>query len=92
MSSERYLKCQTIVEKWFYDSGWVATEGRATPAINCAEKAWDSALQSSEVTKLREENRVMRKALKESCFCPGELNYDGKEILCDACEALEKLK
>lgn len=35
---------------------------------------------------------VAVKALNSECFCPGETSWTtGKEILCDACEALAEM-
>jgi hypothetical protein len=55
MSSERDLKAEE-----YADSGLVGDW-----SMNGNFKAgWNQALQSSEVTKLREENRIMREALE----------------------------
>ena len=42
------------------------------------------------VMALIEDNRRLVKALRVSCCCPGENDYDGKEIKCDACETLAR--
>lgn len=42
---------------------------------------------------LEEKLRVAMEALKNECNCSGEKCYTtGKNILCDPCEALQKLK
>lgn len=42
--------------------------------------------------KVEQKLEIARKALKRECSCSGHFDYDGKPILCDACEALEKIK
>ena len=43
-----------------------------------------------QIDALTAENARLRQALKRECCCTGEKNYDGKLILCDACEFLEQ--
>jgi hypothetical protein len=41
------------------------------------------------VKELQAEVKKYREALKRECCCPGERDYNGKEILCEPCEALK---
>jgi hypothetical protein len=55
MSSERDLKAREYIMDYGPESNGPFTDFK---------EGWDQALQSSEVTKLREENRIMREALE----------------------------
>jgi hypothetical protein len=40
--------------------------------------------------RLCEALEILKNALAFECYCTGESDYDGKDILCDACEAVAK--
>ena len=49
------------------------------------------ALAHNNLPRLIEAMKVMRDALKAECHCTGERDYDGKEVLCDPCDALARV-
>lgn len=55
-----------------------------------AERNYNASLRNASPVLIEACIRMMD-ALKRECCCPGELNYDGKSILCDPCETLNAL-
>jgi hypothetical protein len=97
MSSERDLKAEDYPR--LYETYYMNDDAPRLSGKDCLvhgyKAGWNTALQSSEVTKLREENRIMREALKQ--INDEELNsqrpgggYSKSAAL--SYEALEKVK